>query len=149
MRIQFIKSSEKKKILQQLNTQFGISSLPYLLIKSGKEKLRAFSGNLSRDEISNLNKITNIESIGLYFLKKEQDFRLSIDATRLLKSQISKNIIEINQQQLNEWLRGNDLDIQTSNETKIIKHDEDFLGSGKSNTQKIFNYIPKERRLKK
>lgn len=149
MRIHFIKSSQKKKILHELNEQFGIASLPYLLVESGKEKLRAFSGSLSKEEIFQLNQITNIEAIGLYMLKKEQDFRLTIDATHLLKEQIIKNIVQINDEQLNDWLKGQDLEIQSSNETKIIQHKEDFIGSGKSNGKKIFNYIPKERRLRK
>ena len=31
----------------------------------------------------------------------------------------------------------------------IIKHKKDFLGSGKASENKIGNFIPKERRLKK
>ena len=45
--------------------------LPYLLLETGKEKIRAFSGNLTREDIFNLGKIANMEIIGLYFVKKE------------------------------------------------------------------------------
>jgi len=51
MKYRFIKSSEKRKILAQLEQQFGINSLPFLLIESAKGKYRAYSGHLSKDEI--------------------------------------------------------------------------------------------------
>jgi NOL1/NOP2/fmu family ribosome biogenesis protein len=148
MLLKFIRSSVKKKILSSLSTQFGIQKLPYLLIKSGKEKIRAFSGSFSKDEIKTLSQLTNIELIGTYLIKEEHDLRLSIEGTLLLKSQITKNIIEINDSQLNNWIHGLDLDIKTSPSTKVIKHNQDFIGCGKSNSQKIFNYVPKDRRLK-
>jgi len=46
--MKFVKSTEKKKILQQLEKQFGITKLPFLLTKSGKEKIRGFTGDLTR-----------------------------------------------------------------------------------------------------
>ncbi len=145
----FIRSSEKKRIIEQLNEQFGIEKIPYLLIKSGEEKVRAFSGHLSKEEIMQLANITNIESIGLYIIKKEENLRLTLDAVHLFKNQIMKNILEINESQLHDWLRGRDLEIQAEKGNVIIKYNEDIIGFGKSTGQKILNYIPKERRLKK
>ena len=46
MKIKFIKSNEKKKIQKELQETYGVGELPYLLIESGKQKLRAFSGHL-------------------------------------------------------------------------------------------------------
>ena len=151
MNIHFIKSSEKKELLNQLNEVFGISSIPYLLIESGKEKIRGFSGSLSKEEILDLAKIAKIEVIGLYLIRRERedDLRLSFDGTRLLKDQIKKRIVEVNEEQFNSWIRGNDLDISTEKGPVVIKYGLDFLGCGKSNGLKIFNYVPKDRRLKK
>ena len=149
MNLHFINSPEKRKIVACLNEQFGINELPYLLIESGKEKIRGFSGSLSREEISELSRIVPIESIGIYLLKKEFDWRLSLDATTILKNQISKNTIEITDKQLEEWIRGFDLDIKYNDKcTIVIKHGNDLIGCGKSNNQKIFNYLPQERRIK-
>lgn len=147
--MKFVKSTEKKKILQQLEKQFGITKLPFLLTKSGKEKIRGFTGDLTREEINELDQILNIEGLGIYLVKIEPTLRLSFDAAHILKDQIKKGIIEINDEQLKEWIRGRDLDIQTERGTVIIKHNSDLIGSGKSNTEKIINHIPKERRLKK
>lgn len=151
MNIYFIKSSEKKKILQELNEEFGIEKIPYLLIWTGKEKIRAFSGHLAKEEIMTISRLTNIEIIGLYFGKKENNekIRLSLDTTHILKDQIKNKIVEINEQQLQEWLRGHDLQIQTEKGNVIIKYEQDLMGCGKSTGEKIFNYVPKDRRLKK
>ena len=123
-------SADKKKIIEQLNNQFGISQLPYLLIQFGKEKLRLYTGNLSKEELYYLDNEIRIENIGLYFAKyeEENDIRLTIDGVQLLKEQITKNILELNDNQVNEWLKGNDLDIQTEYGWKILKHNNEFLG---------------------
>ena len=149
MNIHFIKSSGKKEIVAKLEEQFGITNLPYLLIESGKEKIRAFSGSLSKDEIAKLTEIVNIESIGLYVIKQEHDLRLSFDATQILKEQITKNIIDISKEQYEQWINGQDLQIQAQKETLIIQYKDDLLGCGKSTGDKITNHVPKERRLKK
>ena len=150
MNIHFINSPEKRKSVSALNEQFGISELPYLLLWTGSEKIRAFSGSLSKDEIMKIGTIAPIESIGLYLLKKEFDWRLSLDATILLKNQISKSIIDISDEQLGMWIKGLDLNIKSDFKSTIaIKHNNDFIGCGKSNGEKIFNYIPKERRIKR
>ena len=150
MNIHFIKSNEKRDIVEKLNEQFGIEELPYLLVESGKEKIRAFTGSLSKEEISKIGQIAHIEVFGLYLLKKEnEEYRLSLDATLVLSKQINKNIIEIDEEQFQKWIRGQDLEIKLPRGTYIIKYKEDFLGCGKSNEEKIFNYVPKDRRLKK
>lgn len=151
MKIHFIKSREKRRLLAQLKDQFGITKLPYLLIQSGKEKVRGFSGNLSKEEISLLSRTTNIEIIGLYLFKKEKSgqLRLSLDSPHLLKKQISSNIAKISDNQLEEWIRGRDIEIKLPSGMVVIQHNDDFIGSGISTENKIINHIPKERRLKK
>lgn len=149
MNIHFIKTPEKRRITEILKEQFGITHLPYLLIESGKEKIRAFSGHLSKEEIMKITSLANIELIGAYLIKKEHDLRLSLDATNILHNQITKNIIEINNEEFHEWIRGRDLEKQIANGSYIIKFKDDFLGCARSNGSKLFNFIPKDRRLKK
>src|SRR3989344_1581071 len=141
----FIRSSEKKRIIEKLNEQFGIEKIPYLLIESGREKIRAFSGHLSKEEILELTTITLIENIGIYFLNKEDNFRLTLDAVHILKDQIKKNILEIDEVQLHDWLKGQDLIAQVPSGPVIIKFKDDFVGYGKSTETKIYNFIPKDR----
>jgi NOL1/NOP2/fmu family ribosome biogenesis protein len=146
----FIKSSEKKEILRELNEQFGITELPYLFIESGKEKIRAFSGSLSKEEIIEIGKMANVEGVGIYFLKKEvTGIRPSFEALTILRNQITKNILDIDDKQMELWIRGYDLDLKVAEGVYAIRHDKDFIGCGKSNGKVIFNYVPKERRIKK
>lgn len=151
MRINFIKSSQKKQVVEKLNEIYGITNIPYLLVESGKEKVRAFSGHLSKEEIIKLSEIAKVEVVGLYLLKQEgeNDIRLSFDAPIILKDQISKNIIELNETLFHLWIRGNDLDLPAIKGNVVLKYDGDFVGCGKSNGIKIFNYVPKDRRLRK
>ncbi|MDP1695467.1 MAG: hypothetical protein Q8L29_00980 [archaeon] len=149
MNTKFIKSNEKREIISQLNEQFGIEELPYLLIESGKERIRAFSGSLSKEEIMQIGDLTRVEVVGLYLIKKEHDLRLSLDAATILKNQITKNILEINDEQFYKWIRGYDLQVESPQGTYVIKYKNDFIGCGKSNGKIIFNYVPKDRRIKK
>lgn len=150
--MKFIKSSEKRRIVEKLNEQFGITNTPYLLIQVGKEKIRGYSGHLSKDEIIDIGKIANVETIGLYLMKEEHDkkiIRLGFDTTQLLRKQITKNILEISKEEFNLWIRGYDLDKETPNGIYAIMYDNIFLGCGISNGKRVFNYVPKDRRIKK
>ena len=51
-----VKYLEGKKIVKEIE-QFGVTKIPELLIKTGKERIRAYSGNLSKEEIMDLWKI--------------------------------------------------------------------------------------------
>jgi NOL1/NOP2/fmu family ribosome biogenesis protein len=147
MKLKFIKSSEKRKLLTELETHFGITKLPYLLIEAGKEKIRAFSGHLSKEEISQLNSTINLEFIGLYLIKKETPIRISFDAPHLLNPK--KNILSVDSEQAKLWLQGSDLEIKKPRGTYIISHNDNLIGLGKSNSEKILNHVPKDRRLKR
>lgn len=142
-------ASQKKKIIEDLNNQFGITDLPYLFLQFGKDKIRIYSGDLSKENLNNLDKSARIENIGLYFARIQPDgVRLTIDGIQLVKDQITKNILELNNEQAEKWLRGNDLDIQTEPAFKILKNNEEYIGCGKSTGDKISNFVPKERRIK-
>lgn len=144
-----ITTSDKRKIIKKLNEEFGIKELPGLVIQFGKEKLRLYTGNLSKEELYHLDNEARIETIGLYFAKmNNNEIRLTLDGIQFLKAQITKNILEINDKETNEWLRGNDLQIKSDRGFKILKNNNEFLGCGKSTGEKISNFMPKERRVK-
>ena len=151
--IKILNQQEKNNIIGKLNEQFGVEQLQGILLMFGKEKLYLFSGSLSEKELEKLIEITNIEKTGFYFAKIDErtgDIRLSIEATQLLQNQIKKNIFELDDRQVNDWMSGSELLIKTNLKGfVIIKHKKDFLGSGKASENKIGNFIPKERRLKK
>ena len=148
--MKILSSSQKKKITKQLNFQFGITSIPYLMLKFGKEKLRLYSGSLSKEELLKLDKNLRIETAGLYFAKQVNDgIRLTIDSSHVFQSQIKKNILTLTKEQSDDWFLGNDLLIRLDKNFKILRYDNDFIGSGKSTGEKITNTLPKERRIRK
>jgi len=155
MKQEILSREEKLEIIKKLEI-YGISNIPFLLFKSGNEKIRAFSGNLNKDEINKLAENIFIETIGLYFAKIDgQDVRLSVDACHLLKQQIKNNVIELTQEQAEEYLKGRDIQIEEEQEKfsekkiyYILKHKEDILGMSKIVNKQIKNYLPKERRRK-
>lgn len=162
MDLDFIFKTEKRKILDKL-AYYGITELPYLLIVSGKEKIRGYSGSLSNEELKNIHHGIGTQVIGLYLFhdyhSNENSLRLSFDAISALKNQITKNIIELKDKQAEEFLKGRDVmlsieeikEFEKRKETKgfkILKNQNEFIGTGKLVDGRIVNYMPKERRLK-
>lgn len=150
MTIKILNQTEKNKFLEKLNKQFGIKEVPGILIKMGEEKIFLFQGEISEQEIKELQETTAIERIGVYFAKEERgEIRLSIEGTQIFKNQITKNIFELNEKQVEEWMQGQELNLETGKHgVLIIKHENDFLGCGKASEKKIGNFIPKSRRLR-
>jgi NOL1/NOP2/fmu family ribosome biogenesis protein len=150
--LKFLNKQEKEKLVRQLNEQFGIKEIHEQIAKLGKERIILFSGEVSEKEIQILDRFARIEGVGVYFAKtdeKTDNLRLSIEGTQLLKSQITKNIFELDEKQAEEWMMGQDLNITTGKKGfYIIKFKDDFLGTGKISENKISNFIPKSRRLK-
>lgn len=150
MQIKFLNSKETKKILEALNEQFGIKTIPGRLAKIGQEKIFLFGGDISIETITQIQKLIPIERLGLYFAKDvEGELRLSIEGTQILKYQITKNIIELNEEQKETWMMGHELLMKTDKKGfVIIKYRDEMLGTGKASEEKIANFIPKSRRLK-
>lgn len=150
MNIKFIKTSEKKKIISKLNEFYSIKEMPHLLIEAGKERIRAYSGSLSKEEILQLEELTNLETIGLYFARKESgSIRLSFDGVCLVQNQIMKSIITLKKDEYEKWIRGMNLEKPLHPGSYLIEYDMIPLGVGKSDGKVLYNHVPKDRRLKK
>src|SRR4030043_819685 len=150
--LKFLSKNEKEKLTAQLEKQFGIKEIPWEIAKLGKERIIVFSGEISEKEIFEFDRFARIEGIGLYFAKIDErtgDIRLSIEGAHLLKSQITKNIFELDEKQAEQWMLGQELNISTGKRGFLImKYKDDFLGTGKASENKIGNFVPKGRRLK-
>ena len=148
--IHILDNKETQKILEKLNKQFGISKIPGFLIKIGQERIFLYQGNINEKEILNLAETIPVERIGIYFAKVQGDeIRLSIEGAQILKDSITKNVFELDEKQTEEWMMGKELNVSSGKKGFIImKHKNDFLGTGKASELKITNFIPKNRRLK-
>lgn len=145
--IKFLNSKEIKKILNWLKEKYEIKDLEldYVFLENKKEKIFLISKKLRDLDFKNL----RINSIGLYFAKREKNgFRLSIEGSQLIGKVAKKNVVEIDEEKLRQWVRGNDLDMKIdSNDYVIIKNNNDFYGVGKYKNNKILNFTPKNRRV--
>ena len=137
---------------------YGIKELPFLLVESGKEKIRGYSGSLSVEEIHEINQAVSIELVGMYLFHNYHDnIRLSFDAIQALKEQLTENILEIDDKQAEEFIKGRDVLLKKEDEEKfknelkgfkVIKNQGDLIGIGKLIEGRLINYMPKERRLR-
>lgn len=106
---------------------------------------------LVNKEVFNLNlEKLRINSIGLYFGElKNNELRLSIEGSQLVGKNAKENITELNEKQAMQWLKGQDIDTKGNYKGFIIiKHKNDFLGTGKYKDGKVLNFVPKARRFK-
>lgn len=154
MNVKFLSSGERKKLFEQLEKQFDFDSGVFkntLLFETGKEKIRGFSGTMTRDELIELSKIANVEIIGLYLFRQEGELRLGFDGSQMLGSAIGKNTIDLDLEHLEAWLRGEDLEVdsEVGSGVYVLRHNNKIVGCGKSDGKKLVNFVPKERRIRR
>jgi len=153
-KFKILNEKEKKKIVEQLNQQFGIKKIPGIILQRGAERLFFYDGDLDKREIQDLENTIIIERIGIYFAKLipgEDQIRLSIEGSHILKDQITKNIFTLNDKQAEKYLKGEEVEIKIPEKERgfvVIKYKEDLWGCGKASAEKISNFIPKARRVK-
>tara|TARA_Y100000034_G_scaffold29868_1_gene36388 strand:+ start:508 stop:975 length:468 start_codon:yes stop_codon:yes gene_type:complete len=152
MTLKILNQKEKQEIEEKLNKQFGIKKISEKIIMKGKGKLFLFSGSFTDNEIKKLEEIAIIEKVGVYFAKIDErtnNIRLSIEGSQIFKNQINKNIFEIPKELVEQWMKGQELNIKIEKKGFVVmKYEDDFLGTGKASEEKISNFIPKIRRLK-
>ena len=77
------------------------------------------------------------------------EIRLSIEGAQLIARDCNKNIIELNEKESKDWLKGFDLPKEHPQKAFVIlKFGEDILVCGRATGDTILNYVPKNRRLK-
>jgi len=136
----------KKILLELLKKQFGFSDkLDYTFLINAKNKVFIVNKDVAVIDLSKM----RINSIGLYIAEfRNNEVRLSIEGSQLVGTKATKNVVLLNDQEAREWLKGNALEKDVGvNGFVIMKHGEDYLGSGKVKEKGILNFIPKIRRL--
>ena len=133
-----------------------------LFVKTGSETVRAYSGHLDVGEILKIWRSFPVEGLGLYFGKHfvdkhgKKEARLSLDGLHFVRKQVNKNIIELNDEQVVKWFKGDNLELTKEQKETYqyigfvaVKYKEDLVGTGKNTPQGILlNFLPKERRIR-
>ena len=148
--LKILSKKEKEELATQLEKQFGIKNAEGIFLMRGQERIFLFQGSLTEKQIKELENVVPVERVGVYFGKNiNGQIRLSIEGTQMLKNQITKNIFELDDKQLELWMKGQEILIETGkNDFLVMKYKDNFLGCGKASEKKITNFIPKNRRLR-
>ena len=169
MKIQVLDKAKKKKFIAGLE-EFGLKKIPETLVRSGTERIRAFSGNLTTEEIMEIWRLLPIEGIGLYVGKDMVDrhgvreIRLSLDGMHLWKEQLTERNFRLTEEQEELWFKGKDIELTKEQADKFNEgfvsvksfDDKDFVGVGKIGKSQdislsgktLYGFLPKERRRK-
>ena len=146
--LKILNTREVKDILKILDRQFGYSEKPnYTFLMSAKQKIYVVNSDLQRIDLNSV----RIDSIGLYFGEyKDNKFRLSLEGSMLIGKKLKKNVVELDLKERNEWLKGEAVMKDLGEEARfvVLTWKEDIVGCGRYKEKKIFNYMPKERRLR-
>ncbi|HJO01504.1 MAG: hypothetical protein QF655_02910 [Candidatus Woesearchaeota archaeon] len=146
--LKILNTKEIKQILKLIENQWNAKlKLNYAFLKNNKNRIFIINKDISKIDLEKL----RINSIGMYFCETRNDkIRLSIEGSQIVGPKAMKNIVEINSLQVKQWMKGEDLEIENKGDYNgfvIIKHNNDFLGTGKYKDGKVLNYVGKSRRV--
>ena len=168
-KIKILNNKEIKEILNLIEKQWDAKlNLDYVFLKTEKEKIYIVNKDISKVDLGKL----RINTIGLYFAEvKDNNIRLSIEGSQIIGPKAKKNVLELNEKEVKEWMRGNDLERLSFHQPQdggktnlekmrehfdketnlsgflIIKDKDDYLGCGKRRDGEVLNFIGKARRI--
>jgi NOL1/NOP2/fmu family ribosome biogenesis protein len=145
--LKILNTREKKDINQRMKEQWGCElDKSFVFLLSNKNKLYIADKDIGNLEFSKI----RVDNAGLYVATvDDKGVRLSIEGSQLLGPIAKKNVLDISEDELNQWFRGADLEKDTKEVSGfiILKHNDDFIGCGKATEKGILNFVPKTRRI--
>ncbi len=140
-------SREVKKIREQLIDQYNLSDFPKGVWVLDKKHKKLY---LTTETIAKvIKKLKHMQRIGFYFGQlMNEGIRLSFQAAFEIAPLAKKNVISINELELDEYMQGHNIKkkCDVENTFVIIKHKDYVLGCAKYKQGEIINYVPKEYR---
>ena len=140
-------SKDKKQLLALIKAQWNADFKPeFVFFRNEKQKIYVIHKDIAKIDLSG----ARINTVGMYFGEyKKGELRLSIEGSQLIGPLAKKNVVELDDKEAIAWLRGNDLNKEGDwSGFVIVKHNDDYLGSGKYTADKrLLNFVPKARRL--
>jgi len=143
LKLEKLTNKEIRSIVRKLKEAYDCEfDNEYNFFRNKEGKIYIINKKFLKTKIKN-----KLNSIGMYFCKYEKDgLRLSIEGSMLIKNS-KKNTFNLEKKQFESWMRGEDLDVSLDKAYVILMHDGLIIGCGKSNGEKILNYVPKARRM--
>lgn len=144
--LEIMNKKELKQINGYLKKQYDVSlddNFAYMM--NTKDNLYMCTRDVERLPLKEM----RVSSIGLYigeFIHGE--FRLSIEGSQLFGSRAKRNIVELNKEEMEEWMKGESIPTkEINNGYVIVRYNQDYLGSGRIKNGVLLNFIPKVRRV--
>ena len=145
--LRVLNRKEIKELFNKIKEQYGIEDmeLEYVFLRNNEGKIFIANRDIARIDLDKI----NVNNIGFDFCAIENnEARLTIEGAQIIGKKATKNVVELNSEQVKEWFKGEDIELTKElNGFVILKHNNDFLGSGKAKNNKIINFLPKERRI--
>ena len=136
-----------KEVSNLIKKQWGavFDFRDYVLIETKDGRFSIISKNFADLPLDKL----RINMLGLYFGQlRNGSLRVSIEGSQILGPFATKNVFELDKGLAKLWIAGYDLEVKDHpKEFVLVKYKDDFLGSGKVKDNKLFNFVPKPRRL--
>jgi NOL1/NOP2/fmu family ribosome biogenesis protein len=149
MRARFLTRKEMREINDKLEEQHGCSFDidSYHYMETAKGDLNMISRDIERIDYNNINEV----SAGLYVADIKGQLRLSLEGTQLLGKYATKNVIELDDDEWERWLKRESISSERFNEFEkgyyIIKNEDDYFGCGFLDDGLLKTFVPKSRSL--
>lgn len=157
LRYDILNSKETKHVLEKIRDHYGYdidkNELDYAFLMNKDKRIYIISKDLARVPYDEM----KVDGIGIYFGEMyNEKLRLSIEGAQIIGRNATKNIHDLDYDQMIYWIKGNDIEFPDVGEDfVIVRHKEpktrkyDILGCGKYNRQtgKLMNYVSKSRKL--
>ena len=145
-KLKILNTREVKEILRHLKEQFGYEEkLDYVFLLSEKDKIYIINKDIERIDLEKI----RINTMGIYFgtLQNNEGLRLSVEGSQIIGDKAKKNIVELDDNERDEWFKGIEIEKDAGHGFVLIRHGNDLIGCGKAMKGKIHNYLPKIRRI--
>lgn len=148
----FLNKKERQKVFDALNECYGFEKFEifekYEILSrendDDSEKIFLLSKNAVDIDFENL----RIDSMGLYFGEfKKGQFSLSIDGSHIIGKFCTRNVLDLEREQLNRYISGENVDFSHEDSFVLVKFGNDYLGSARLKDNVLINNMPKERRV--
>ena len=144
--IRFLKSKEIKQILGLLKEQWGYEKkLDYNFLIDTEGDIFLINKDVEKIRFEDL----RINSLGVYFAEYRNDeLRLSIEGSNIIGKDAQKNIINISDDEIKYYVKGEDLPSEADYKGFILlRNNGDFFGCSRIKNGRLLNFYPKSRRI--
>jgi len=140
---------ERKFIENRLRSIYGVEAGfdGLVLIKCGRRRIRA----ATKETLELASRLRGVQQIGLYVMKIANGaIALSVEGSQLLDGEIKNNIIELDEEQVERWMKAIPIKIERTYRGRYVvgKFGRLYLGSARvSRNGLLYPQIPKWRRI--